>query len=128
MASVRDIPSIEQLLQRDAMRAAISRHGRDVVIRAARQAADELRASFSASGAAPAGDLASALESRAIAVAASQAERSLRRVINATGVVIHTNLGRAPLAEAALANARLAEHYSNLEYDLARGERGHRHV
>jgi L-seryl-tRNA(Ser) seleniumtransferase len=49
-------------------------------------------------------------------------------VINATGVIIHTNLGRAPIAPAALANARLAEGYSNLEYDLDRGERGHRHV
>ncbi|HEX5069886.1 MAG TPA: L-seryl-tRNA(Sec) selenium transferase [Vicinamibacterales bacterium] len=128
MASVRDIPSIESLLQRDAMRAAVARHGRDAVIRAARQAADEFRVTLAASGAAPAGDVAGALESRAIALAGSYADRSLRRVVNATGVVIHTNLGRAPLAAAALTNARLAEGYSNLEYDLARGERGHRHV
>ena len=128
MASLRDIPSIEQLLQRDAMRAAIGRHGREVVILAARQAADEWRVILTAPEAAQAADVTGAIESRALALAASQADRSLRRVVNATGVIIHTNLGRAPLAESALANARLAERYSNLEYDLARGERGHRHV
>jgi L-seryl-tRNA(Ser) seleniumtransferase len=52
---------------------------------------------------------------------------SLRRVLNATGVLVHTNLGRAPLAEAALARvAEVGGGYSNLEYDLERGERGSR--
>ena len=52
---------------------------------------------------------------------------SLRRVLNATGVLVHTNLGRAPLGEAALARvAEVGRGYSNLEYDLARGERGSR--
>jgi L-seryl-tRNA(Ser) seleniumtransferase len=52
---------------------------------------------------------------------------SLRRVLNATGVLVHTNLGRAPLAEAALARvAEVGASYSNLEYDLERGERGSR--
>ena len=52
---------------------------------------------------------------------------SLRRVLNATGVLVHTNLGRAPLAEAALARvAEVGAGYSNLEYDLERGERGSR--
>jgi L-seryl-tRNA(Ser) seleniumtransferase len=53
----------------------------------------------------------------------------LRRTINATGVILHTNLGRALLSQAAVANvARLACHYSNLEYDLERGQRGDRYV
>src|ERR671926_71134 len=52
---------------------------------------------------------------------------SLKRVLNATGVVVHTNLGRAPLAaEARAAVARSAEGYANLELDLASGERGSR--
>ena len=56
------------------------------------------------------------------------AKPRLRRVVNATGVVIHTNLGRSPLGEAALAQIQaVAAHYSTLEYDLARGSRGSRH-
>jgi len=60
--------------------------------------------------------------------ACALARPRLRRVINATGVVLHTNLGRAPLADAARAAIdEVARGYSNLEYDLARGERGSRH-
>jgi L-seryl-tRNA(Ser) seleniumtransferase len=67
------------------------------------------------------------VEQRLEVRAAATAQPSLRRVINATGVIIHTNLGRAPLArEAVQAVADAAAHYSNLEYDLALGERGHR--
>jgi L-seryl-tRNA(Ser) seleniumtransferase len=61
--------------------------------------------------------------------ARARLEPSLRRVINATGVIVHTNLGRAPLADAARAAvARAAAGYSNLELDLAAGERGSRHA
>ena len=61
-------------------------------------------------------------------LAAELARPALRRVINATGVVLHTNLGRAPLAEAARAAVdEVARGYSNLEYDLGKGERGSRH-
>src|SRR4051794_31747678 len=67
------------------------------------------------------------LEARARERAAAAARPSLRRVLNATGVIVHTNLGRAPLARAAReAVARVAEGYSNLEF--ADGERGSRHV
>src|SRR5262245_59663092 len=60
--------------------------------------------------------------------AAQLARPALRRLINATGVVLHTNLGRAPLAASARAAIdEVARGYSNLEYDLARGERGSRH-
>src|SRR6185503_5066608 len=61
-------------------------------------------------------------------VAAGLARPALRRVINATGVVLHTNLGRAPLADAARAAIdEVARGYANVEYDLVRGERGSRH-
>src|SRR5262249_51839329 len=61
-------------------------------------------------------------------LAADLAPPALRRVINATGVVLHTNLGRAPLADHARAAIdEAARGYSNLEYDLGRGERGSRH-
>jgi len=60
---------------------------------------------------------------------ALKARRSLRRVINATGIVVHTNLGRSPLAETAIeAVAEVARGYSTLEYDLPSGQRGSRHV
>jgi L-seryl-tRNA(Ser) seleniumtransferase len=68
------------------------------------------------------------LAGRARAAAAASGRPSLRRVLNATGVIVHTNLGRAPLAAAAReAVAAAAEGYSNLEWDLERGERGSRH-
>jgi L-seryl-tRNA(Ser) seleniumtransferase len=131
MPTFRVIPSIEQLLDREPLRIASVRHGRDAITRAARQAADELRARLTehhADNAMTDSAAAEWLVERTLTIAMAYAQPSLRRVINATGVIIHTNLGRAPIAPAALANARLAEGYSNLEYDLGRGERGHRHV
>src|SRR5207249_7491678 len=91
-------------------------------VRAAREALARAREEITA-GHDP-GDLVE----RALAVAASGAAPQLRWVINATGVVLHTNLGRAPLAQAAAARvAELASGYSNLEYDLTAGGRGSRH-
>ena len=131
MSPFRVIPSIEQVLQRDALRAAIARHGHDSISAAARQAAGELRARLAdpaADGPADADAALAWLEARTLTLATARTRASLRRVINATGIIIHTNLGRAPLAETAFGNARLALGYSNLEYDLAQGARGHRHV
>lgn len=72
-------------------------------------------------------DLIAEIEKRLARRAERAARHSLRRVINATGVIIHTNLGRAPLARPAIeAVSEIAASYSNLEYDLDRGERGKR--
>ena len=131
MATLRVIPSIEQLLQREALRDAIAKHGRASIGDAARQAAGELRDRLSQPDGDGPSDSEAALvwlEARTLALASRRTRASLRRVINATGIIIHTNLGRAPLAAAALENARLALGYSNLEYDLTEGARGHRHV
>jgi L-seryl-tRNA(Ser) seleniumtransferase len=131
MTEFRHIPSIEQLISRPVLDGAASRHGRDVVTRAARDAASEIRlrlADDTASAMTP-DAIVEWLEARTLALAQAHARPSLRRVINGTGVIIHTNLGRAPLADAAaLAAARIASGYSNLEFDLDRGDRGHRHV
>jgi len=92
---------------------------------ALREVLDELRAAIR-------GGEDVAIEADAIAQASEERARAraayhLRRVINATGVVIHTNLGRAPLAPAALARVNeVAGRYGNVEYDLERGERGGR--
>jgi L-seryl-tRNA(Ser) seleniumtransferase len=96
---------------------------RAVAVAAARAVLAERRDEIE-SGAAGDPDLAA----RARAWAAAAARLSLRRVLNATGVIVHTNLGRAPLAAAARAAvARAAEGYSNLEWDVETGSRGSRH-
>ena len=95
-----------------------------LAVAAARAAIDEQRAAVLA-GAAPDDDLVP----RARQLLAELERESLRRAVNATGVILHTNLGRAPLAQSAReAVARVAEGYSNLELDLESGERGSRHA
>ncbi len=120
---LRALPSISELLKRPALSALSERLGRPVLLQAARAAVAEARerAREGQDG---------AVTDEAIEAAAHQllAPR-LRRVINATGVVLHTNLGRAPLhPEVAAHVADVAAGYSNLELDLATGKRGARHA
>lgn len=131
---LRAIPAVDELLGRPRLRALAQKSGGELVTRAVRDVLAELRAQLKADSTqsnepiAPTFELAH-LESRVIAEVERILAPSLRRVINATGVVLHTNLGRAPLAPAAAAQiAETATHYSNLEYDVARGERGKRDV
>ncbi len=120
----RSLPSVDRALRRPELRALADRHGRAAVREAVREALAARRRSTRSDGAETIlpgllSDVADRLE--------RAATPSLRRVINATGVVVHTNLGRAPLApEAAARVAEIASGYSNLEYDLERGERGTR--
>ena len=101
--------------------------GRSRVVAALRAEADALRERF-ATGEAGA-DVAEILERGAAERLHSQQRSSLRTVVNATGVVLHTNLGRAPLGEDAIqAVGRVAATYSNLEYDIEAGARGRRDV
>ena len=138
MHPLRDIPSIDQLLQRPSIRALQRRFGREATVQAAREATAALRHRLSG---APARESIPAAEAPGSEGLADQIERevadrlalalapSLRLVINATGVVIHTNLGRAPLAEvAATRAAQIAAGYCDLEYDLHAGRRGARDV
>jgi len=123
----RGIPPVDRLLATAAFEPLLARTTRERVAEAVRAVQDALRAELAAgSGSAPADPVwyAAAAEARLDA-----AERpSLRRVINATGVVLHTNLGRAPLAEVARAAlAEAATSYTNLEYDLEAGARGSRY-
>jgi L-seryl-tRNA(Ser) seleniumtransferase len=98
----------------------------DLLVDVARDVIAEARAAALSGGIAGEHDT---LVARARALLTVRRKSALRRVINATGVIINTNLGRAPLSEAALvAMAEVARGYSNLEYDLDKGERGSRHT
>ncbi len=120
-ALLSKLPAVHALAD-DA--AAIGDAPRWAVIEAARRAVQSRREAILAGTAeSPAISAAEVAESAALL-----ARPPLRRVINATGVILHTNLGRAPLAAAARAAIdEAAAGYSNLEYDLAKGERGSRH-
>ena len=125
MTTSRDIPSIEQLRQRAALRDLESRYGRNAIVQALRTEADVMRARLAGGTAPP--DIGAAIEAAIPARLDADSAPSLRPVINATGVVLHTNLGRAPLSEAAVGRvSALATGYTNLEYDIVEGVRGHR--
>jgi L-seryl-tRNA(Ser) seleniumtransferase len=120
----RALPSVGTLLESDALRALLEAEPRGLVTSAVRDAIEVARRDLAA---APASESAWA---DAIARALADRQRpSLRPVINATGVVLHTNLGRAPLAAVARdAVLAISEGFSNLEYDLDAGTRGSRHA
>ena len=124
---MRQIPSIEQLRQRPGITALEAQFGRSAVVDALRAAAAALRARVAAGEHAP-DDVGAALEADVPSHLSSLASSSLRAVINATGVILHTNLGRAPLAPAALERVASLGGYTNLEYDLDSGGRGRRDV
>jgi len=115
------LPSVERLLRLEPLPELAERHGHALVLEAARA---ELQALREAGGEVPAPE---ALAHGAAARLAGWLRPSLRRVINLTGTVLHTNLGRAPLPEAAIeAMAAAARGNVNLEYDVASGRRGDR--
>jgi L-seryl-tRNA(Ser) seleniumtransferase len=124
---MRTIPSIEQLRQRPAVQALEEQFGRPVVVDALRAAAADLRNLVVAGASAPQ-DIAAAIEAELPARLAAVTAPSLRPVINATGVILHTNLGRAPLSRAAIERVAALSGYTNLEYDLDKGARGRRDV
>jgi L-seryl-tRNA(Ser) seleniumtransferase len=125
---LRQIPSVDDLLSRPALRALEPSAGRALVLAAARDVLQALRGRLAAGECVkPDGSGLEALERETARRIEAQLAPSLVPVINATGVVLHTNLGRAPLAREAVERvAEVAGRYSNLEYDLAQGERGKR--
>lgn len=118
----RDLPSVNTLLETSAVHSLLEQHPREVVLDAVRSAINAARS---------AGQFQRTEEQWVESIESAVQHRirpSLRRVINATGVVLHTNLGRAPLAEAAIrAIEEAAGGFSNLEYDLETGSRGSRY-
>ena len=130
-ALFRQLPSVDQLMHDAAVSRLVGDHGDAPVTDACRMVLARLREEISA-GRLDEKNLALALDGIFEAVAAELRRAlsySLTTVINATGVVLHTNLGRAPIAQTALDHIReTAGVYSNLEFDLASGERGRRDV
>jgi L-seryl-tRNA(Ser) seleniumtransferase len=123
----RRIPSVDQVLQNADVRGLLATYGRSVVVRAVRRFLEDARRRAGSGDGGALGAMLDAIGPALRERVAKAAAPSLVPVINATGVVVHTNLGRAPLARDAAARvAAIAASYSNLEYDLERGERGHR--
>ncbi|HET8925889.1 MAG TPA: L-seryl-tRNA(Sec) selenium transferase [Candidatus Acidoferrum sp.] len=133
---LRQIPSVDELLMQPRLAALSKRVDRDLIVEVARSVLADLRARIT-------GDLTSiilaeisalasgpqSLEERITSLVERILSRSLQPVINATGVILHTNLGRAPLPESVVNEfQRTATQYSNLEYDLEAGGRGKRDV
>ena len=125
--TLRALPSVDALLRDHDLVKVADGLPRALLVEAVRAELGEARARLKR-GAGP-GPKASDLVTRAVARARTALAPQLARVLNATGVVLHTNLGRAPLSEAARAAvAEVASGYSSLELDLATGKRGDRGV
>jgi len=128
---LRLLPSVDQMLRKPEVQDMMERHARATVTEALRRVLQETRQSImedeyngEISAGAIEGRLVRALDERL----KKESRGNLREVINGTGVVIHTNLGRSPIAERAVDDlARLSGVYVNLEYDLQSGGRGSRH-
>jgi L-seryl-tRNA(Ser) seleniumtransferase len=123
---LRSLPSVDVLLQDPALRDLVEAHGRELAVEAIRTSLADARCSILDGHPAPS---PGALLVRIGELVQASVRPTLRPAINATGVVIHTNLGRAPLCAAALeAMVAVGRGYSNLEYDLQAGMRGSRYV
>jgi len=123
MTALREIPAVHELLARPEIAALGAACGTEYVTDVVREVLAEVRQELRG------GKDLGLLEDRIVGAIRRGLEPSLRPVINATGVILHTNLGRAPLsAEAVRAVAEAAASYTNLEYDLAAGKRGKRDV
>ena len=124
MSNLQAIPSVDQLLQTQSALDFIAVYGRPLTLNALRSALDEIRARLIADpqAAAPKNDR---ILADAESCLAAWTKPTLQPVINATGVILHTNLGRAPLSKATIASmTEAALNYSNLEFDLGTGKRG----
>ncbi len=128
MSPLSDLPSVERLLQTEDVGELVRKHGRPLTVDAIRLTLDEYRSELKAEPDRKVPETPAILKRTESHL--SEWERpSLEPVINATGVILHTNLGRAPLSKATVAAMeRAALGYSNLEFDLGTGKRGSRLV
>ncbi|MEZ4862223.1 MAG: L-seryl-tRNA(Sec) selenium transferase [Caldilineaceae bacterium] len=121
----RNLPAVDSLQRLPALTLLAAQLGQSQVTDAIREVLTRARQRIKSGQSAPAIEQ---IVTQVTTLLATEATPSLRAVINATGVIIHTNLGRAPLSQAACAAiTAVAQGYSNLEYELASGQRGSRH-
>ena len=124
MPSLRDLPSVDKLLKQPRAAALTAEFGRPLTLEALRATLAAIRAAYAEGQPLPG---AGAILERAARTLEGWTAPTLLPVINASGVIVHTNLGRAPLSAAAMRAAdAVARGYSNLEYDLDKGRRGSR--
>src|ERR1043165_9923581 len=123
-ATLRDVPSVDQLLRTDAVRELREVGGIRRLTNIARAVTAEIRLSIQNDGSELAESLLSEAVKRMEASVRREAQAGIKPVINATGVLLHTNLGRAPLSEAARAAMGEAARYCSVEYELESGVRG----
>jgi L-seryl-tRNA(Ser) seleniumtransferase len=131
-ATLRNVPSVDQLLRTDAARELRGVVGIRRLTNIARSVTAEIRSlvrndpEFSAAEGDGANRLLAEAVKRMEMTARRESQAGIKRVINASGVLLHTNLGRAPLSESARAAVEEAARYCSVEYDLESGERGGR--
>jgi L-seryl-tRNA(Ser) seleniumtransferase len=129
---LKQLPSVDEVLKEDRSRVWLEAYPRVLVLEAIRTAVELKRKAILLAAERGNGERSvsrSEILDQADAVLKELAEPSLRPVINATGVVVHTNLGRSLLSETAIQRVvEVSRSYSNLEYDIPAGERGKRHV
>jgi L-seryl-tRNA(Ser) seleniumtransferase len=122
-AALSGLPQVDAVVRAEAAAPIVATYGRGRVVAAVRRVLADARAAVLAGRPAPS---AAGVLDRAVQRLEREASGAVRRVINATGVVVHTNLGRAPLSESARAAVQAAAGYASVEYELADGSRGSR--
>ncbi len=125
----RSIPKVDVILENEAIKTGIEKFGREIVVEAIREEMDALRKFI---GACESEESAKEAIANVPATIVARAEKNLmpnmKKVINATGTILHTNLGRAPIGLEHMKHiAEIATGYSNLEYNLTAGKRGERY-
>jgi L-seryl-tRNA(Ser) seleniumtransferase len=128
-ALLRQLPSVDEMVLRPGVAALCTKVERGYAVAAVREILANVRSEIIAGQLSETGIVPQLLEQRIVEAIGAEMAPSLRPVINATGVILHTNLGRAALPDAAIEELRkTATQYSNLEYDLSAGARGKRDV
>ncbi len=125
----RSIPKVDVILENEAIKSSIEKFGREIVVDAIREEMDALRKFI---GTCESEEAAKDAITNVVASIVARAERNLmpnmKKIINATGTILHTNLGRAPIGQEHMRHiAEIATGYSNLEYNLTAGKRGERY-